>query len=74
LQELTQAEYRQLPSYCLIESSGPDHDKLFTVAVVLGEKVLGTGTGKTKRAAEMEAACVALQSIGHSLNEHTEAR
>ena len=63
LQELTQAEYKQLPVYELVESSGPDHEKLFTITVALGSKVLGRGTGKTKRAAEMEAARSALEML-----------
>lgn len=56
LQEFTQAEYKQLPTYRIVESSGPDHDRNFVVEVVLGDKVLGTGSGKSKKAAEMEAA------------------
>ena len=59
LQELTQAKYKRLPSYRLTQTSGPDHDKNFLVEVLLGEKILGSGSGKTKRAAEMEAARLA---------------
>lgn len=65
LQELTQAEYKLLPVYTLVNSSGPDHDKMFTIAVALGERVLGSGSGKTKRAAEMEAARIAFQTISN---------
>ena len=56
LQEFTQAKYKLLPTYRIVEASGPDHDKSFIVEVILGDKVLGTGFGKNKRAAEMEAA------------------
>ena len=56
LQEFTQAEYGQFPTYNLLETSGPDHDKSFAVEVVLGDRVLGTGSGKSKKAAEVEAA------------------
>ena len=56
LQEFTQAEYKQLPTYRMVEASGPDHDKDFTIEVTLGDTILGTGWGKSKRAAEMEAA------------------
>ena len=56
LQEFTQAKFKQLPTYRVVEASGPDHDKGFTVEVVLGDRVLGAGSGKSKRAAEMEAA------------------
>jgi ribonuclease-3 len=63
LQEFTQAEYKQLPAYHLVESSGPDHDKNFVVKVVLGDKVLGTGSGKSKKTAEMEAARSACKKL-----------
>jgi ribonuclease-3 len=59
LQEFSQSEFKQLPCYRLIETAGPDHNKLFTVEVLLNNKVLGTGCGKNKRVAEMEAARVA---------------
>ena len=49
--------------YCLIDESGPDHMKSFTVEVRVGEKVLSTGTGATKKAAEQEAAYKALITL-----------
>ncbi|UCH50474.1 MAG: ribonuclease III [Chloroflexota bacterium] len=63
LQEFTQAKYKQLPIYSLVEASGPDHDKGFVVEVALGDSVLGTGSGKSKRAAEMEAARIAWEKL-----------
>jgi len=63
LQELTQARYKQLPAYRVTQSSGPDHDKSFIVEVRLGDRVLGAGSGKTKRAAEMGAARSAWQQL-----------
>jgi ribonuclease-3 len=63
LQELTQAKYKQLPTYRVVESSGPDHDKGFNVEVSLGDRGLGAGSGKTKRAAEMEAARIAWEKL-----------
>ncbi|MBM4447011.1 MAG: ribonuclease III [Chloroflexi bacterium] len=59
LQEFTQAKFKQLPTYRIVEASGPDHDKGFIVEVVLGDRVLAAGSGKSKRAAEMEAARLA---------------
>jgi len=56
LQELTQAEFKTLPEYEIIESSGPDHDKVFIVSVSLGDMVLAVGSGKTRKTAEAEAA------------------
>ena len=63
LQEFTQAEYKKLPTYYLVDSSGPDHDKNFTVKVTLEDEILGTGSGKSKRAAEMEAARSAWEKL-----------
>ncbi len=63
LQEFTQPKYKQLPVYRLVEVSGPDHDKVFVVEVVLGDRVLGTGSGKNKRAAEMEAARIGWETL-----------
>jgi ribonuclease-3 len=56
LQELTQARYKKLPAYRVAEASGPDHNKSFVVEVTVGDGILGSGSGKTKRAAETEAA------------------
>ncbi len=63
LQEFTQAKYKQLPVYRLVEVSGPDHDKVFAVEVALGDRTLGTGSGKSKRTAEMEAARTAWEKL-----------
>ena len=56
LQEFTQAEFKTLPEYEIIESTGPDHDKVFVVSVSLGDVVLAVGSGKTRKTAESEAA------------------
>jgi ribonuclease-3 len=63
LQEFTQAKFKQLPTYRVVEALGPDHDKGFTVEVMLGDRVLGAGSGKSKRAAEMEAARLAWENV-----------
>lgn len=64
LQELCQGEGRGTPRYTLIEQSGPDHDRRFVVAVVLGDVVLARGEGTSKRAAEQEAARRVLEEGG----------
>ncbi len=64
LQEHSQTEFRQLPLYRVIDASGPDHDRNFTVEVVLDDKILGTGTGKNKKSAEMNAARAACDHLG----------
>ena len=63
LQELIQSRYQLTPDYRLIEATGPDHDKRFTVEVMLGDTVLGRGSGKSKKMAETEAARSALVQL-----------
>ena len=63
LQELAQGKWRITPSYRIVETSGPDHARTFTVEVLLGEEVKGKGRGESKQAAEMEAAREALGSL-----------
>jgi ribonuclease-3 len=63
LQEIMQAERQITPSYHLIDAVGPDHAKLFTVEVRIGDKPLGRGTGKSKKAAEMDAARGVLEHL-----------
>lgn len=69
LQEVVQGEHEQL-TYTLTSESGPDHNKSFTVDVCVGDRVLGTGTGHTKKAAEQEAAYQALLIIQGKGTEH----
>ncbi len=63
LQEIIQSRHQTPPEYNLIRAIGPDHAKEFTIEVRLGETVLGKGTGKSKKAAEMEAAREALEKL-----------
>ncbi len=63
LQELIQAREQQTPAYYVIESTGPDHDRRFTVEVRVGDTVLGRGSGKSKKEAETEAAHSALARL-----------
>ena len=63
LQEKTHALLRETPAYELISATGADHDKTFYVQVRLGEVVLGTGTGKSKKDAEQAAAREALERM-----------
>jgi ribonuclease-3 len=60
LQEKIQARFTEEPTYVLLGEEGPDHDKRFRMAVRLGERVLGEGTGRTKKAAQQMAAYQAL--------------
>jgi ribonuclease-3 len=63
LQELVQARMQQTPSYHLVEESGPDHAKAFTVEVRVGNRVLGQGHDRSKRGAEQAAAEIALENL-----------
>ncbi len=63
LQELIQAREQQTPDYYVIEATGPDHDRRFTVEVRAGDTVLGRGSGKSKKEAETEAARSALETL-----------
>ncbi|WP_456431246.1 ribonuclease III [Thermosulfuriphilus sp.] len=63
LQELTQALERATPVYELEGSRGPDHAKVFTVAVKLKGRPLARGRGRSKKEAEQEAAKRALQRL-----------
>lgn len=60
LQEEMQAEHRDSVHYELVKQSGPAHDRTFIVNVLFNEIVLGTGSGKSKKAAEEAAAKDAL--------------
>lgn len=63
LQELVQARMQQTPTYHLVDESGPDHAKSFTVEVRVGNRVLGRGHDRSKRGAEQIAAEKALARI-----------
>ena len=56
LQEYHQKKYRTCPSYELVKMTGPDHDRTFWVTVHLGNTSYGPESGKSKKAAEQEAA------------------
>lgn len=60
LQEEIQGETTELLHYVLTGEEGPDHNKRFMVHACLGSQVIGEGSGRTKKAAEQEAAYRAL--------------
>lgn len=60
LQEIVQAQNTGTVSYKLLGEEGPDHNKVFYVEVCVGETCFGTGKGRTKKAAEQEAAYQAI--------------
>ncbi|MBJ6727716.1 ribonuclease III [Geomesophilobacter sediminis] len=66
LQELVQTRHGLLPSYRVKETTGPDHDRRFTVEIYLGEKLMGEGTGRSKKEAEQAAARAAASVLKES--------
>lgn len=64
LQEVIQKNPEESVEYVLTAENGPDHNKSFTVEVHLNSNVIGTGTGKSKKLAEQEAAREALALMG----------
>ena len=63
LQEKLQMHGNVDIKYTILKESGPDHNKLFESKVECNGKLLGTGTGKTKKASEMAAAKSALDNL-----------
>ena len=64
LQEQLQQLGPHIPAYEIVQTVGPDHDKVFTVRVSLDGKELGTGKGHNKKQAEQAAAQQALSKLG----------
>lgn len=62
IQEKSQELLSVTPTYRLLSSSGPDHDKIFTVGIFFGEEHIATGEGKSKQDAETQAAKNALSA------------
>ena len=60
LQEIVQEKGTHLVEYHLTKEEGPDHNKSFTVDVLVSGQLMGTGVGHTKKAAEQEAAYQAI--------------
>jgi ribonuclease-3 len=63
LQELVQQKKNQVLSYELLGESGPDHDKQFSVRVLLNGQAVGTGSGTSKKRAEQAAARQAVEKL-----------
>jgi ribonuclease-3 len=67
LQEQTQATIRKTPYYRIVGELGHEHDKTFTAQALVGETMIGEGTGKTKKEAEQSAAQDALANLARHL-------
>jgi ribonuclease-3 len=62
LQEVMQKIDSVTPRYVVLEEVGPDHDKVFTLGVYAGDKLVSKGVGPSKQAAQQEAAKAALKT------------
>ncbi|MFV2062679.1 MAG: ribonuclease III, partial [Chloroflexota bacterium] len=69
LQERAYASSGRAPSYRVVSSDGPDHDRHFVVEVSVEGVVLGIGEGRSRRVAETGAALVALDAIESKLGD-----
>ena len=61
LQEISQARDGFTPIYKVLNEDGPDHDKIFTLGVFVGDKKMGEGEGPSKQIAQQEAAREAIR-------------
>ncbi|OGH97420.1 MAG: ribonuclease III [Candidatus Melainabacteria bacterium GWF2_32_7] len=64
LQEYTQANGLELPIYSVIKEEGPPHNKMFEIGVIINEKPLGIGSGKSKKEAQQKSAEMAVIELG----------
>jgi ribonuclease-3 len=63
LQEESQRRYNITPTYRTVEASGPDHQRHFVVEVLIGQQVVGRGTGHSQSIARLDAAQHALNTL-----------
>ena len=66
LQEISQRVDNQTPVYKVLGEEGPDHDKIFTLGVFVGEKMMGRGVGPSKQVAQQQAARAAIAKYKES--------
>lgn len=63
LQDYAQKKHQEPPHYKVLEESGPDHKKTFSVAVFIDGKEMGRGIGRSKKEAQQEAAKAGLETV-----------
>jgi len=63
LQEICQNRFKETPKYTLVRETGPDHDKIFEISLAVAGSITATGTGKSKKEAEQQAAQKALDEL-----------
>ncbi len=73
LQEESQTLFGKLPEYRLVKESGVDHNKTFTYDVYIEKRKYGTGRGRSKKAAQSDAAQMALENLTKSKIENNDS-
>lgn len=66
LQARLQAQGKEAPTYRTLSEEGPPHDRVFTVAAMIGGREASRGTGTSKKRAEQQAAQIALNQMKRS--------
>lgn len=61
LQEISQSVDGYTPIYRVLKEEGPDHEKIFTLGVFVGDKLMGEGSGPSKQNAQQDAAQAAIK-------------
>ena len=69
LQELVQSLSGRIPQYVHKKPEGPDHARIFAVQVLVGDDCIGTGSGRSKKEAEQEAARVGLERLARTSSD-----
>ncbi|MCK5051618.1 MAG: ribonuclease III [Candidatus Cloacimonetes bacterium] len=64
LQEYTQAEFHATPDYQILKAEGPEHEKVFTIQILIKNDIYGLGKGKSKKEAQQDAAKHACKKLG----------
>ena len=73
LLEYAQSKSLGVPRYAVVREEGPEHDRRFTVDVVIGNENFGEGTGRSKKDAEQAAAMRALEKILPKQSVHAQS-
>ena len=66
MQEISQRVDNQTPVYKVLSEEGPDHDKVFTLGVFVGDNMMGRGIGPSKQVAQQQAARAAIAKYKES--------
>ncbi len=66
LLEYAQANKLDIPSYVVVSEEGPQHDRTFTIKVLIGSKEYGRGKGRNKKSAEQHSAKAAMRRINRN--------